>query len=159
VAKKDKSTETEAKATAPTEGKIEVPSAEAPPVVTKIEEDLKTSNREIKRKMEEIHALQEQAAKAREKFMAEREERLRKEAAQTRKERTIPVVVQRLKGRPTKIRIADSTIVIESNTQVLVTREELRRLEGLRRGHVLDLVVGEIKKGAVKELTAGQKEA
>lgn len=147
MAEKKNQAETEAKATAPkTESKA--PQAKAPLELKRHEADVEVANKKAREAHEALLAAQAEAAEKRLALETKRAEEVNKRQANERHKRTIPVVVQRRKNRPVRIRAG---VTIPSGVQVLVSPSELRRLQGKRRNHEIDLIVGEIKKGKIQD--------
>lgn len=100
------------------------------------ESDLNRRRADAKRKRDEFEASQKREAEL---------ELMRLEA-----ERTIPILVQQRKGRDVRL---STRVAIKNLVPTLVTRRELRQLEGLRARGAIQLIVGKIEKpGAVLEL-------
>ena len=141
MAKQKKPVETEAAATAP-------PSTDAPENMVRLQADLDNANKRVAKSIEASLKRGEEAAAARAKFEAGLREKAAAENRKNRQARIIPVIVQRAKNRDVRLHGGK---VLKSLRWIKVNREELRRLQGLRKSGHIQLIVGEIKQGKVQD--------
>lgn len=136
MAKQDPVTKPEALATA------------APPELTKIQADLTIESEKIEQERAKLDARALKATEARKEFEAKLQAKQAAEQVTERHSRSIPVIVQTRKNKPVRLR-GDKTI--PCCTTVTVSLDELRRLQGYRKRGKIQLIVGKVESGSVKE--------
>lgn len=123
-------------------------STDGPPDMAKLQADLEAATKMADTATEKAHQRGLAAKVARDKFDVKRREQAAEDNRKSRLDRTIPVVIQRAKNRSCRLH---GGATLESLQQIKVNREELRRLQGLRKSGHIQLIVGEIKDGKVKD--------